>query len=128
MKPDIGPGAPVRMPTYSVYPEDIGPISKPKAKKFLKGWQLKIKKIKTQFPIDSKKINELDSFVENLANSYTQKGLYNGNATMMQMVEFTYILALLKEQNQLETFLTRAYYFAQKKGIKYNFGPFGKLY
>ena len=128
LKSDIGPAAPIRMPTYSVYPEDIGPISKPKAKEFLKGWQLKIKKIKTQFPTDSKKIKGLDSFVENLANSYTQKGLYNGNATMMQLVEFTWILALLKEQNQLETFLTRAYYFAQKKGIKYNFGPFGKLY
>ena len=59
---------------------------------------------------------------------------------MMQMVDFTYILALMKDTkpatakekkqytDNLQKFLTLCYYFAQKKGIKYNFGPFGKMY
>ena len=60
---------------------------------------------------------------------------------MMQMVDFTFILALMKNQQvtdtidgspftkpMLQVFLTKSYYFAQKRGVKYNFGPFGKLY
>lgn len=66
-------------------------------------------------------------FVSNLYHSY-KNGVTDKNSTMMQMVDFVYILALLQEQKQLTLFLTRCYYFAQKKGIKYNFGPFGKLY
>ena len=47
---------------------------------------------------------------------------------MMQMVDFTWILAKLKNQSNLIKFATLCYYFAQKRGVKYNFGPFGKLY
>ena len=60
---------------------------------------------------------------------------------MMQMIDFTFILALMKNQEVMDTidgtifkkpllqqFLTKSYYFAQKRGVKYNFGPFGKLY
>ena len=53
---------------------------------------------------------------------------------MMQMVEFTYQMAQMKQKksesagDMLQEFLTKAYYFAQKRGQIYNFGPFGKLY
>ena len=60
---------------------------------------------------------------------------------MMQMIDFTFILALMRTQEVMDTidgtifkksllqqFLTKSYYFAQKRGVKYNFGPFGKLY
>ena len=47
---------------------------------------------------------------------------------MMQMVDFVWIMAKLKENKNLIKFLSMAYYFAQKKGQIYNFGPFGKLY
>ena len=46
----------------------------------------------------------------------------------MQMVDFVYILGKLKENRNFEKFISLCYYYAQKKGQRYNFGPFGKLY
>ena len=96
---------------------------------------MKVSVIKKNFPNTT--ILGLDDYVngdENLYHSF-KNGLSDGNSTMMQMIDFTYILAKLKEQKdrktkqtQLQIFLTKGYYFAQKKGVKYNFGPFGKLY
>ena len=83
---------------------------------------------------------DLDNFPKHLSHSYThannagEKGLSIKNSTMMQMVEFTYQMAQMKNtrsgsaDDMLQEFLTKAYYFAQKRGQIYNFGPFGKLY
>jgi len=64
-----------------------------------------------------------------LADSYLHgPGVTVANAAIMQMIDFTWILAKLQEQKKLTNFITLNFYFAQKKGIKYNFGPFGKVY
>ena len=99
-------------------------------------WDRKVKFIKANFTGNKNTITDLDNFVKNLEDSYNNGGLlHNGpiglapnNASMMQMVDFTWILAKLKNQSNLIKFATLCYYFAQKKGVKYNFGPFGKLY
>jgi len=78
----------------------------------------------------------LNNYITNLADSYIQPihptlgspGVSVANAAMMQMVDFTWILAKLQEQDKLTNFVTLNFYFAQKKGIAYNFGPFGKVY
>jgi len=78
----------------------------------------------------------LNNYITNLADSYIQPihptlgspGVSVANAAMMQMVDFTWILAKLQEQKKLTNFVTLNFYYAQKKGIKYNFGPFGKVY
>jgi hypothetical protein len=87
-------------------------------------WDKKVKVIKKNFG----NFNELDNFVDNLEHSYEKFGLNTENATMMQMVDFTFLLGRLKENKNLIKFATMCYYFAQKKGQKWNFGPFGKLY
>jgi hypothetical protein len=92
-------------------------------------WDKKVSIIKSQFP--KYDIKELDKFVENLEEAYTKdKGITPNTATIMQMVEFTYILAMMQKKsgNVLQEFATSCFYFAQKKGQKYDFGPFGKLY
>jgi len=92
----------------------------------------KVAFIKTQFA--SSQTLHIDSFVENLKDSYEQgfkagvEGLSVKNNTMIQMVEFTYQLAQMKKEGNLQEFLTKTYYFAQKRGQIYDFGPFGKLY
>ena len=64
---------------------------------------------------------------------------WSGNSTMMQMVDFLNILQLLidklgkterknKDIISFEEVLTEVFYYAQKKGQKWDFGPFGKLY
>ena len=81
-------------------------------------------------------VHALNNYITNLADSYIQPihptlgspGVSVANAAMMQMVDFTWILAKLQEQKKLTNFITLNFYFAQKKGIKYNFGPFGKVY
>ena len=87
-------------------------------------WKKKVDIIKKNFGA----FTGLDDFVKNLKHSYENGGVSNNNSSMMQMVDFTWILAKLKEQDNFIRFLTLCFYFAQKKGIKYNFGPFGKLY
>jgi len=105
------------MPQGSLLPEKFG-----KDEKLI--WQKKVNKIKSTFG----KFPHLDKLVANLQKSYAAFGLDTENATMMQMVDFTYLLARLKDNKNLTKFATMAYYFAQKKGQKYYFGPFGKLY
>ena len=115
-------------------------IDMPQGLKLPKTWSkeyedklnLKVKTISRNFNTAAFKEfdNKIDgeyTYVSNLYHSY-KNGVSDKNSSMMQMVDFVYILALLQEQKQLTLFLTRCYYFAQKKGIKYNFGPFGKLY
>jgi hypothetical protein len=112
--------------------------------------EVKVATIKSVFPSVDKSI---DKYVDNLEDSYTyevkdnkgkvlqQGGLSDKNSSMMQMIDFTFILALMRTQEVMDTidgtifkksllqqFLTKSYYFAQKRGVKYNFGPFGKLY
>jgi hypothetical protein len=112
--------------------------------------EVKVATIKSAFPSVDKSI---DKYVDNLEDSYTyevkdnkgkvlqQGGLSDKNSSMMQMIDFTFILALMRTQEVMDTidgtifkksllqqFLTKSYYFAQKRGVKYNFGPFGKLY
>tara|TARA_R110001592_G_scaffold213196_1_gene465888 strand:- start:6 stop:1481 length:1476 start_codon:yes stop_codon:yes gene_type:complete len=89
-----------------------------------KSWVNKVYTIKKNFG----EFTGLNDFVENLEKSYQDFGLSVKNASAMQMVDFTWILAKLQENNNLTKFLTLSYYFAQKKGQIYNFGPFGKLY
>jgi len=114
--------------------------------RFKKKEEFKVKIIQAAFPKSD--IKELDKYVVNLEDSFKERvnpqgaviksgGLGDGNSSMMQMVDFTFILALMKnlsgtnkgsDKSQLQIFLTSSYYFAQKKGFVYNFGPFGKLY
>ena len=95
-------------------------------------YQEKVNFIKKQFA--STQTLHIDSFVKNLSHSYNygfnhgESGLSVKNLTMIQMVEFTYQLAQMKGAGNLQEFLTKAYYFAQKRGQIYDFGPFGKLY
>ena len=114
---------------------------------------MKVATIKNAFTFTSVEAKALDMYVEHLKDSYTyvvkdnkgkvteEGGLSDKNSSMMQMVDFTFILALMKNQEVMDTidgtifkkpllqqFLTKSYYFAQKRGVKYNFGPFGKLY
>ena len=49
---------------------------------------------------------------------------------MMQMTDFLYLFAKLKNAVSEEVyikFLTNLFYWAQKKGQEWQFGPFGKL-
>tara|TARA_B110000467_G_C18290453_1_gene464444 strand:+ start:47 stop:1516 length:1470 start_codon:yes stop_codon:yes gene_type:complete len=105
------------MPQGSLLPEKFG-------KNEILIWQKKVNKIISTFG----KFPHLDKLVTNLQKSYASFGLYTENSTMMQMVDFTYLLARLKDNKNLIKFVTMSYYFAQKKGQKYYFGPFGKLY
>jgi hypothetical protein len=92
-----------------------------------KDWEYKVDAI-NKANLGNKNISGLNDFVNNLELSYKSGGLSGDNATMMQMVEFVYILALFEQQKKLTEFVTKCFYFAQKKGQKYDFGPFGKLY
>lgn len=82
-------------------------------------------------------------FLPNLEKSWKVGGKksikWSGNSTMMQMVDFLNILQLLivklgkterknKKIPSFEEVLTEVFYYAQKKGQKWDFGPFGKLY
>jgi hypothetical protein len=96
-------------------------------------WEDKVKFINKNFSKTELKAIALDKFVANLKDSYTYVSLSGKNASMQQMVDFVWILAKLKTNknkggNNLTLFLTKAYYFAQKKGQIYNFGPFAKVY
>ncbi|MBC8300709.1 MAG: hypothetical protein H8E55_33710 [Pelagibacterales bacterium] len=97
-------------------------------------WEAKIKFIKKMFKV-GKQLNAtaLDEFVANLKDSYKKVGLHGKNASMQQMVDFVWIMAKLRDNktkntDNLTVFLTLCYYFAQKKGQIYNFGPFAKVY
>ena len=83
------------------------------------------------------------NFLTNLEKSWKVGGKksikWGGNSTMMQMVDFLNILQLLidklgkterknKDIISFEEVLTEVFYYAQKKGQKWDFGPFGKLY
>ena len=52
------------------------------------------------------------------------------NIIMYQMFDFLYCVALMhgKGSNKMKRYLSDLFYFAQKKGQKWSFGPFGKLY
>jgi len=114
------------------------PVTMPK--ETMKMYEEKVKVIKRAFGGGASKLIDIDSFAENLSHSYThansdgEAGLSVKNSSMMQMVEFTYQMAQMKQKksesagDMLQEFLTKAYYFAQKRGQIYNFGPFGKLY
>jgi len=112
--------------------EDPGNVYMPQGSKLTKTYNDTIKKSWVN-KVDTIKKNfgdftGLNDFVENLEKSYKDFGLSVKNASAMQMVDFTWILAKLQENKNLTEFLTLSYYFAQKKGQIYNFGPFGKLY
>ena len=70
------------------------------------------------------------SFKENLEESIKKHGIVKGNSIMMQMTDFIYLFATLKNAVSKEVyikFLTNLFYWAQKKGQEWQFGPFGKL-
>ena len=107
------------------------------SKEYETQWQEKIKFINGKFTSSELQAKELNNFIKNLKHSYLHEGLHEKNASMQQMVEFVYILAKLKDNknrssygtgNNLTLFLTLCYYFAQKKGQIFNFGPFAKVY
>ena len=94
-----------------------------------KKWEDKIKFIKNNLNVSDFKVKkEVENFVDYLEHSYSGVGLHNKNASMQQMVDFVWILAKLKKNKKLILFMTKCYYFAQKKGQLWNFGPFGKVY
>ena len=95
-----------------------------------KYWNHIVSKIKSQ----SNDLNMVYKFndkevLSNIEDSYSE-GLSIKNGIFLQMLEFVYILADYnkKSRNDLNEFATMCFYFAQKKGVKYGFGPFGKLY
>ena len=94
----------------------------PSVRKF---YEAKVSVIQQQF--GKSNITGLGNYVDNLEDSYSKGGLSIKNSSMIQMVEFTYQMAMLKQNKRLQTFLTKCFYFAQKRGEIYNFGPFGKL-
>ena len=122
------------MPRHSLLPEKWNTAVETE-------WKNMVSTIKSNFTSKELQAQGLNEFVGNLKTSYTkyseiknrsdkQKrgGIVIENATAMQNVWFTYILALLKKHNKLIDFVTMCYYFSQKKGQKWNFGPFGELY
>ena len=119
----------VQMPQGTLLPEKW-------TKEYETEWKEKIKFINSMFSKSELKEQRLEDFVSNLADSYKHVGLHGKNASMQQMVDFVWILAKLKSNkaegknkgNNLTRFLTLCYYFAQKKGQIYNFGPFAKVY
>jgi hypothetical protein len=119
----------VQMPQGNLLPEKW-------TKAYETEWKEKIKFINSMFNKSELKEERLEDFVSNLADSYKHEGLHGKNASMQQMVDFVWILAKLKSNkaegknkgNNLTRFLTLCYYFAQKKGQIYNFGPFAKVY
>ena len=69
-------------------------------------------------------------FKNNLEISLKAKGRIKGNSIMMQMVDFLYVFAMLKsslKDAEFILFLTNLFYWAQKKGQEWHFGPFGKM-
>ena len=115
----------IQIPQGKLYPEKW-------SKKIEEEWKTKVSLIKKQFSKTELKEQDLHKFVANLKDSYTYEGLSGKNASMQQMVDFVWILAKLrtnknKTGNNLTLFLSLCYYFAQKKGQIYNFGPFAKV-
>ena len=88
-------------------------------------WQLELDEI------TSKNIQtQWKSFIPNMKKSWN-KGVWLGNTSMMQMCDFLYVLSQLMnkmKEKKFEQFMTDLLYYAQKKGQKWEFGPFGKLY
>jgi hypothetical protein len=84
-----------------------------------------IKKRKTRLKL-SQDFNTAE-ILKNIETSYNNNlGMHNGN--YLQMLDFVHCLSLFKNDKSFIEFLTKCFYFAQKKGQKYDFGPFGKLY
>jgi hypothetical protein len=72
-----------------------------------------------------------EDFPKNMTESWTKHGgTKKKNVQMMQMVEFLWMLSQIykKKKSDLDDLITDLFYFAQKKGQKHGFGPFGKLY
>ena len=114
-------------PTFGWMPQaKLLPTKKTFGVKEKEIWKDKVKVIKEQFP-NMTSIKNLDTFVTN-ARASVKHGDLVKYSTMMQMVDFTYLLARLQDNKKLTEFVTICYYSAQKKGQKYYFGPFGKLY
>ena len=74
------------------------------------------------------------AFETNLEESIKTHGIIKRNSIMMQMVDFLYLFALLKAEMKtgnsdakFNNFLTNLFYWSQKKGQKWKFGPFGKM-
>ena len=113
----------VRMPQWQLLPQKWSDDDLALRKK-------KVELIKKEFGhYPEVNVPALDNYITNLADSYLHgPGVTVANAAIMQMIDFTWILAKLQEQKKLTNFITLNFYFAQKKGIKYNFGPFGKVY
>ena len=99
-------------------------------------WETRVNKIRSAFNTNTDVIG-IDGFIDKLQKSFEgeEGGRNVYNTTIMQIAEFAYICACLKEKSSpegrdyiLNRFLTRIYSLSQKKGIKDGFGPFGKLY
>ena len=72
------------------------------------------------------KINgKIDEVVDNIANSWLEKGRNGNTVNMCQILEFGSQLTHYNDK-ELQEMVTDLFYMAQKKGDK--FGPFGKLY
>ena len=69
-------------------------------------WENKVKLIKKHFG----NFTELDNFVDNLEKSYNKFGLSVKNSSMMQMVDFVWIMAKLKENKNLMDFCYSSIY------------------
>lgn len=140
-------------PTHSdhkKYNESYWKKTKSKAEKILKdyAWQVggrsksrvklpkpkNLSKEEWELELDKKTTKNVDlqwkNFIPNMKKSWSN-GAWLGNVSMMQMCDFLSILSELKEKlgsNKFEGLMTDLFYYAQKKGQKWEFGPFGKLY
>jgi hypothetical protein len=71
-----------------------------------------------------------ENFVDNMEESWNT-GSSRKNRQMMQMADFLYILSKILHRDKkkgLEAFITNLFYFSQKMGQEWGFGPFGKLH
>ena len=86
-------------------------------------------------------VNMRESWKTKAGKNSTYKNQGKQNIVMMQMFDFLHILALVYGKGGANnkkpkatgkkgfiTFIRDLFYFAQKKGMKWHFGPFGKLY
>ncbi len=120
--------------------------SKVSYKEFKDSWagmQLPADKMKQKYRealAEKTEVNKTEAWgnwIDNLEHSMGPRGKRREkvNTVMMQMVDFIYLLALMQQQmnksgskQTFESFMTDLFYWAQKKGQEWHFGPFAKSY
>jgi hypothetical protein len=100
----------------------------------------KMKKKYKEALADKTEVNKTEAWenwIDNLEHSMGTRGTRREkvNTVMMQMVDFIYLLTVMQKtmnksgsKQTFESFMTDLFYWAQKKGQQWHFGPFAKSY